>query len=221
LAQILLITCKQQNNNKKDKGMFQNLIDIIAAPSAAFARLKEKPSYLFPLLLVLVSTVSIQIGYFSLVDIDFLREELVDQALASNPNARASEVRAAVQNLNPSVLIISSTVATTVIILVLNALYAAYLKFLSKFSTLELGFRHWFSMTVWTGIPTVLVALAAWVVLLSTGDGRIPQAELQPLSLNTLLKLQSSNRLLHSLSLPMFWSLALLVIGYRQFTSKG
>jgi hypothetical protein len=48
--------------------MFQNLIDILTAPSAAFARLKEKPTILFPLLLVLIATASVQVGYILLTD---------------------------------------------------------------------------------------------------------------------------------------------------------
>ncbi|MEY4642705.1 MAG: hypothetical protein RLZZ227_2699 [Pseudomonadota bacterium] len=58
--------------------MFQNLVDIIAAPSAAFARLKEKPAILFPLLLVVFVTASVQAGYVLLTDRGFLAEQQVE-----------------------------------------------------------------------------------------------------------------------------------------------
>ena len=201
--------------------MLQNLLDIYAAPTAVFERLKTRPSWFLPLLLVIVAIASIQIGYVMTTDYGYLVDQLVEQSLARNPNARASEVRAAMENLNPSLIAISASTATAVAVVVLTCLYAGYLSFLAKFSVQELGYRHWLAMGAWANMPTLLVALAAWVVMLSSINGQVPQAALQPLSLHSLLNLDGNNSLLQNLSLPQFWSMALLVIGYRCFTDTS
>lgn len=201
--------------------MLQNLVDIFAAPGAVFERLKSRPHWLLPLLLVTVATASIQIGYVMTTDFNYLVDQLIEQTLASNPDARASEVRAAMENLNPSLIGISGSVAVVVIVVVINCIYAGYLSFLNKFSVQELGYRHWLSLSTWSGMPALFTALAAWVVMLGSINGQVPQTALQPLSLDGLLNLQSNNALLQNLSLPQFWSMALLVIGYRVFTGAN
>lgn len=201
--------------------MFQNFIDILAAPTAAFERLKTNPTFWFPLLLVMVCIASIQVGYLLLTDFNFLIDQMVDQALASNPNARERDVREAMDNLSPTVLATSAGVASMIAVPLISALYATYLNFVSKFGSPEYSFKHWFSLSCWTGIPTLFVALAAWAVILSSANGQVPQAALQPLSLDSLLALNSGKTILQNLNLPMFWSFALLTLGYRHFTGKS
>jgi len=62
--------------------MFKNLINILAAPKETFISIKEKPTVLFPLLLSVLALISVQWGYFNIVDRDFLIEELIVQAQA-------------------------------------------------------------------------------------------------------------------------------------------
>jgi hypothetical protein len=201
--------------------MLQNFIDIIAAPNAVFTRIKEKPSVLLPLLLVTVAMASIQLGYVYLTDFNFLVDQLVDQALASNPSAPESEIRARLENLNPNVIAVSGTVGVLIVVPLISVLYAWYLSFIAKFGTQEYSFRHWLSLVSWTGIPTLFVAVAAWVVILGSANGQVPQAALQPLSIDSLLALDPHNAVLQNLSLPQLWALGLAVIGYRHFTGKS
>lgn len=200
--------------------MFQNLIDILVAPAAAFARLKDKPDFLFPLLLVMLAVASIQPGYVYLTDFNFLIDELVEQALRNNPAARESDIRASLGNLTRGQVAISGTVGVLLFVPLISALYAWYLSFIAKFGPQEYSFRHWFSLVCWTGLPTLFVALAAWVVILSSSNGQVPQAALQPLSLDALLALQPSSSVLQNISLPQLWALVLATLGYRHFTGK-
>lgn len=201
--------------------MFQNLVDILVAPTAAFARIKAHPSVLFPLLLLTIAVASIQPGYIYLTDFNFLIDQMVEQALQNNPNARESEIRAGLESLSPALLAISGTVGVLVVVPLISALYAWYLGFIAKFGPQEYSFRHWFSLVCWTGMPTLFVALAAWVVILGSANGQVPQAALQPLSLDALLALQGSNTVLQNISLPQLWSLVLAALGYRYFTGKS
>jgi hypothetical protein len=201
--------------------MLQNLIDILAAPRAVFARLKDKPSIALPLLLVTLAMVSFQLGYIYLTDFNYLIDQLVEQAMANNPNARESELREGLGSLSPAILAVSGTVGMLIGVPLISALYAWYLSFIAKFGLQEYGFRHWLSLVSWTGIPTLFVALAAWVVILSSANGQVPQAALQPLSIDALLGLDPHNAMLQNLSLPQLWSLGLCVLGYQHFTGKS
>jgi len=201
--------------------MLQNLIDILAAPKAVFARLKDQPTIALPLLLVTLAMASFQLGYIYLTDFNYLIDQLVEQAMNSNPATRESELRAALENLSPAVLAISGTAGVVLGVPLITAIYAWYLGFIAKFGLQEYGFRHWLSLVSWTGIPTLFVALAAWVVILTSSNGQIPQAALQPLSIDALLALDPPNLILQSITLPQLWSLALCALGYQYFTGKG
>jgi hypothetical protein len=201
--------------------MMQNLIDILTAPSAVFARLKEKPTILFPWFLIVVSVASSQTGFFLLVDPDYLVDQLVEQALASNPGVGENQLRQNMSNVSPTVFAGSSAIASVVILTVIMALNAVYLNFMSKFGHGQYSFKAWFSMLAWTGIPTLFVALAAWVSILSANNGLISLASLQPLSIDSLLGLDSNKQLLQNLNLPQFWSMGLMVLGYRHWTGAS
>jgi uncharacterized membrane protein len=201
--------------------MFQNLIDILASPMAVFTRLKEKPSFLFPWLLITLAVASIQTGFFLLVDHDYLVDQLVEQAMASNPTAGENQLRQNLSAVNPSVFAASSAVAGFLVLTVIMALNAVYLNFMAKFSHGQYSFKSWFSMMAWTGIPGLFVALAAWVSILTASNGLISLASLQPLSLDSLLGLDSGNRMLQSINLPQFWSMGLMVVGYKQWTGAS
>src|SRR5690606_28645144 len=115
----------------RETAMFQNLIDIIAAPSAAFSRLKDRPTVLLPLLLVVIATASTQMGYVLLTDRGFLIDQQIEQVAALLPNvseAQLDQMREQNRATSTSALIISSTVGTIVFLLLIQALYALYLQ---------------------------------------------------------------------------------------------
>lgn len=204
--------------------MFQNLIDIIAAPSAAFTRLKEKPSTLFPLLLLLVTLCSVQVGYILLTDRGFLVDQQLDQVEALLPNlsdAQRDEMEENMRNQGSGRMIASSAGGTAVTLLIIFALYALYLNFVSKFSFVQLGWKTWFSLVCWTYIPAVFGALASWAVLLSSSNGQVAIAALNPLNFTNLLGLNVQGGPLGYLGPLSLWSYALLALGYQNWTKKG
>ena len=50
---------------------------LVTSPSAAFADLKEKPKFWFPLLAVLLSTVAVLVWYYNFVDFDWLIDRMM------------------------------------------------------------------------------------------------------------------------------------------------
>lgn len=202
--------------------MFQNLIDIIAAPNAAFARIREKPTILFPLLLLILALTSAQAAYYLMVDFDFLIEELVAQT-SQMVNVPEDQLRQGYANVNPTTLAVQTVISIALGLVLITALYAGYLTLVSKFTNDGIDFRRWYSLQCWTGIPTIFGALATWVVVLSNADGMIAMRDINPLSLNNLL-FQTEGplaTLLDNLTVVQIWSLVLLALGYRHWTGKS
>lgn len=202
--------------------MFSNLINILTSPKEAFVSLKEKPTVLVPLLLIVLSLASLQWGYFNAVDREFLIDQLVEQSQAF-ANAPEDQIRENLENIPPSRLAIQSAVSIVIIFPLIMMLYAGYLSLISKFTYDEIRFKQWFSLSAWTGLPSIFIALAGWVVILTNSDGMIGATDIQPLSLNSLI-FQTDGPfagMLSNLNLLQFWSLALSALGYQHWTGKS
>jgi hypothetical protein len=197
--------------------MWQNLIDIFTAPKAAFARILEKPNVLFPLLILALALGSIQVGYFATSDRGFLIDQMLEQALARNPSLRVADLRRVYENMNTSLLGVGAGVGTAVALSVIFMITAAYLNFMGKFGHEGRTYKQWLSLVLWTSMPSLLAALAAWVVILN-GGGQAPILALQPLSIDELFGLHSGKSILQNLSMLQLWSMTLLVLGYQHFT---
>ena len=61
---------------------------LATAPSTAFAELRERPRFWFPLLLVVLTTAAIVYWYYSIVDIEWLKDVDVQQQPEDADNAR-------------------------------------------------------------------------------------------------------------------------------------
>ena len=105
--------------------MLNNLIDILIAPNQVFGRLKEKPAWFLPWLLVFLMTASVQLGFFSLVDSEYLLNQLVEQSLQPGIAERDLRATLQVQVDNKSLLIVSSVVGVFIGLLLIMAIKAA------------------------------------------------------------------------------------------------
>ncbi len=202
--------------------MMNNFVDIIAAPNQAMTRLQEKPTWFLPWLLVCVLTASMQFGFYSSVDPQYLIDQLVEQNL--QPGVSESDLRASMQGLaeNTSTLAITSSVAIFVVLLVVYAITAGYLYMISKFSGKDVNYKSWYSLAAWSGIPAVFTALAGWIVIL-TSNGLIDVEAMNPLNLNYLLLRNDGDYagILNALNLMAIWSIVLMILGYKKFTSAS
>jgi len=203
--------------------MLQNFIDIIAAPVAVIARLRDKPSVWLPFVLLITLQMSITLGYFAHNDIGFIRDQAIAQQVQSREMTREQrqQIEQALGKLGLGALSGISLAALLIIIPVVLCVNAWYLSFMGKFSFTELSFKHWLSLLCWTSIPALFAALAAWLVLLTNDNGQVSQLELQPLSIASLLGYSLKSQTLQSLNLAQLWSLGLLALGYSNWTKAG
>ena len=109
-------------------------------------------------------------------------------------------------------------------LLVVYTLQSGYLSLVSALSGDSYRFSHWFSLICWTNLPYLLVVISMVVNIVLNPNGQLSVYDLNALSLSNL-GAQSSNvsieQILSSLNLTMFWSLALVVLAYRQWLQSG
>ena len=200
--------------------MLNNFIDIVVAPNQVFSRLKDKATWFLPWLLVFVLVASVQFGFFSLVDSEYLLDQLIEQSL--QPGIAESDLRATlqVQVDNKTLLVVSSVIGVLIALLLILAIRAAYFYFISKLSDNIISYKSWYSLVAWCSVPTVFTALAAWLVILSS-DNMIDINGLNPLNLNYLLFKSEGDfsRWLTAIDLIAMWGVVLTILGYKSFTS--
>ncbi len=203
--------------------MLKNFIDILTAPTAAFTRLKQNPTFLAPLLLLLVMTIATTSGYMLLNDAGFVRDQMVEQAVKFRDMTKEqrTQVEKAIGGQSLTTQAIISSVAVAIVVPVVLAISATYLTLMAKFSSSPLSFRHWFALVCWGTVPTFFSALAAVLVLLTDSVGQVPQGELQVLGVIHLLNLNIHSQTLEQVGLMQIWGMILGVIGYRQWTGTS
>ena len=108
---------------------------------------------------------------------------------------------------------------------VMYLLHAVYFLIVSKVNGDGFEFKQWLSFVSWTSLPAALAFIAMFVMMFSSENMQIAQEALNPLSLNELFfgmePSKGMGRLLSSLHFPQFWSLAVMVIGYKAWTNKS
>jgi len=205
-------------------GTINNLVDILTSPGEAFQALKERPTFLVPLLAVILSNVALIFWYYSQVDYVWLIETTIAQQ--DLPDDVREQIVENAADASPMVTGSLAAAAASVMVLLMLALMAAYLVIVSFVTNDGYRFKHWFSLVSWSSIPIVVAMLASTVNLAVSESAHLPQQELNPLSFANLLALDVSGGgllagVLQAVDLTSVWALGLMVIGYRTWTGKS
>lgn len=197
---------------------------LLFEPRKAFDDIAQRPRFWFPFLVVLLCSLILSAWYCSVVDVPWL----VDQSIRGNaltrglPEERIQEV---IERTTRSGLIIQTVISTLVFLILFRLLEALYYSLAGKIVGLDRGFRQWFAFSCWTGLPSALAIVPGAIVLAGVSEPQIPQASLQPLSINELLlhlKPDQSGYFLWSyLSLLNVAGMALAVLGVKIWSGRS
>lgn len=202
--------------------MFTIALNILTSPSEAFTELQQRPSKLTPLALIVLSTACVMYWYFGIVDFDWFVDDSLSARDLTEEQREAAREQMTSMSLSSFRLI--STLASAFGILFFYVLQAGYLSLTSALSGSGQKFSHWFSLVLWTGLPSLLSIVGMIVTILLSPNGQISATDLDPLTLANL-GMQSSNGSLmlvfQSISLTMLWGLSLVVMGYKQWLDCG
>jgi hypothetical protein len=200
------------------------MVNIFVSPLEAFDSIAPRPTFIFPLLLILLGNIVTYGWYFSVVDYPWLVDQLMLQ-LGDLPSEQLTAAREAYTSMTSTGMMASSLVSIVVMLLLVYSLQAGYLSMVSALVGAPFRFKHWFSLNCWAYLPGLLVIIVSMVNIILSDNGQIDIYELNSLSLRNLgfsgEGTTSSNALLDSLNLATFWSLGLLITGYNAWVKSG
>ncbi len=199
-------------------GGFRTVLNILLEPATAFAGLRERPTWLLPTLLVAGGTALVMLWYFSILDLPWFLENLLYQGGADPTQEQIDAFREGTEDLSPMVFMISGFLGAIFGLIVIWILQAGYLALVSALTGDGFRFANWFCLATWTSIPSLLTIVGIAITLALNPNGQISQMELDPLSLGNLgLRFGDSgiNDAIGQFSLTQFWTMGLLVYGYR------
>jgi hypothetical protein len=199
-------------------GLINTATNILLSPGEAFTELQQRPNKLFPLALIVLSTMAVNFWYFSIVDFAWF----IDATLADS-NLDGEQLEAARENMasmSQTTFKMFGVLGGAVGILVIYVLQSGYLSLISAITGSGQKFSNWFSLVLWTGLPYMLSIVGIIATIALSPSGQLSPYDLDPLTLANL-GMQSSNgslsTIFNSISLPMLWGMALTVMGYRQW----
>jgi len=197
---------------------------MLTSPSAAFAELRERPRFLILLLILIVAMAVQQYWFFTAVDFEWLKDHMFSGSKrfeSMPPEARER----AMSMMSQNVMTWSSVVSVSIMMPLVMTIVSAYYMLAGKITNVQMSFKHWFSLSVWTSLPMLIgVAAACAILLAQDSNAQIGPSELQVLSLNELFfKLPPSHpaaQMLMQVNPIAIWSWVLAVIGVKTWSNR-
>lgn len=197
-------------------------INLFTAPGETFALIKQRPSKLFPILIVIVPTMLAMFWYFQILDYAWYIDDVLNSGGIAEEDIEAA--REGMESMSQNTMMIFAMLGSGLSLIVVYLLQSAYLSLVAALRGDSLRFGHWFSLVAWCSLPYLLSVLGMVVNILMSPNGQLSAYALDPLTL-TNLGLQTDNTSLQTifsaLNLTMLWSLVLTVMAYRQWLDSS
>ena len=207
----------------QSKSAVSGLIDIITNPSKALIAADNEPKRMWlPFILSMVIPIILTVYYFSVVDIDWMFQQM-QAAAAAKGQDMPEEAR---EFLTPSILMGGSIIASIVMVLIITALSAFYLLMVAKFTSEDTrSFGKWFSLSVWTSVPNTLGALLMIIYFAAMGSSQIGLEDVTFFSANSLITHYPSGTaeagFFNAITPFLFWSIGLVAMGLKLWTDRA
>ena len=199
-------------------------VALATSPTAAFNDLRERPRFVFPLVLVIVASIGILFWYYSVVDIDWLK----DAMFSNNPDIQKLPDDQRVKALGMftrTTLLWGSVIGALFAVPFFLLLQTIYLLVAAKITKLPQGFVHWFALSCWASLPIVLNSVVAAILILLRDNAQVGVGVMQALSLNELVFHRPMGSpgysMISSLGIPSFLSWLLMIIGVHTWSQRS
>ena len=196
------------------KDSLQNIVDILAEPSAAFARLKSEPKWLLAMVIFCLFSVGIAWVMFPFTE-QIIHQQMVEEGVPSEQ----MEISMTVARIATP---IGALVAPIIWLLAISAILTLVARLLSINDAIK--FKHIYAAVVHTSLISILIALVNTALLAVFRDIEAIKsaADMKMIpGLHLLLGASENVKLLTFLSYfnPLsLWYLAVLAIGIRVYT---
>jgi uncharacterized membrane protein YhdT len=190
-------------------------------PRQGFAQLQGSPRFALPLLVLLIGTALEIHWYFSIVDFDWFKQQLVDAIRGPGAGEHSQALLFASRTTLELVSLISAELSKAITLLV----YTVYLYLAGAALGIHYPFDKWFAFSCWTSVALTVGIISGMLLLLFEDVSSLGIGALQPLSLNELFfdldPATSGAGLLSNLTLPGFAQAALATIGFKVWSGRS
>ena len=201
-----------------------HFINVLVSPVEAFGALKSRTLFLYPFFAVILAQALMIFYYYQVVDFPWFINDMVANLPEDTPRQTRDMVAESQMKMGAGVLGIISAVSITVVFPVVFLLFAGYLALVSLARGDGIKFGQWFGLVCWSAVPALIASAASMVTISLSEDGRLGQADINPLTLNNLFFQLRANEpgasFFNTVDLSALWSMVLVAIGYRTWTGK-
>jgi hypothetical protein len=219
-------TPNQAINTMAERSSLATAANVFTAPTEAFASIRERPTALLPIVLLLAGYALVSLLYMSSVDLPWFIEQQLDNSRTEMSDAQREQAIQAASSIPPIALGAIGAVTSSIAILLVMFVISLYYTGVSFATNDGIKLKHWFALTCWSALPAVLGLLASIVNILA-GDARFMlQQDLNPLSFGNLFSIEPEDigvvqRVLLQLDLTSVWAIVLMVLGYQAWTQRS
>jgi len=204
---------------------FTILSNIFTAPTDAMQQVQERYNILFPLLTLMLATVVVFSYYYVAVDYQWYIDHMVEVSAGELSKSEQEQTRTAFTMMSQTAMGTITAITAAISIAVIFVIQAVYFVIVSNITNDGFQFKQWMSFIAWSSLPALMVYLAMIVYIFSSSNGQIAFETLNPLSLNDLFfgldATKGAGKMLASLDLTKFWSMYIMIIGYKKWTDKS
>ncbi len=184
---------------------------MFADPGSAMSRQDWHKSVWFPLSVILISTIVLFTLYYSMVDLEWLKDHLTQDYVEAERREMAKRF------ITYKMLVISSAAGILIMLPLFQALTATYLWGMARYRGIRHTYLQWFSFTAWTSLPLALMLPLGLMQIMSTANRQLGPEQLNPTTLNQLFfhvaRGTPWQALLDSINVLSIWSVVLMMVG--------
>ena len=192
---------------------FNALIGMFHEPTRTFAALEPRKMAWLPLVLLMLSTAALAFWYFSMVDLEWLKDDMF--ATVKDAASREKMKSGVTRQMMQLGTIGGSLVGVPLTMAVMGLYFMIAGKMLSR----EFTFGSGFALSAWSSVPGLLMFPLGAIQIFLSPNGQFSYGSLNAASLNQLFFQYGTGHpmaaLLDSVSVPTFWSMILMVIGFQ------
>ncbi len=198
------------------------LIDIYLDPSKVFTALRERPTFLVPMAVMVAVTVGMTLAYFLRVDPAWYADFFL--TMAGNEMTTAEMAQA--KQFMPAAATQGYIAAGAVLIVIplVYVIYAVYYLLAGKIAGAAVTFKHGLALSAWGSLPGALGIIVGLVGALVMAP-QTPQHSLMLTHVDPLLVQLPFDHALSSFAkgfdLLVFWSVGLGALGWKIFTRSS
>ncbi len=206
-------------------GLLSISSNIITTPQKAFEQVRSIGGAWFPLVVIIVFGILMNVYYFQSVNHEwFIEQNVLAQAANASP-AEQEIARNQMNSMGPNMFLIIGVVGTIIMVPLIYAIVGLFLLIVSNIRNDNLSYGQCFTIVSWSGLIKIFSVIVGFVSIFLASNGQIAQHDISGLNLNMLMFQVDVTHPWYSwltqFDLIGIWSAVVMGLGYRIFTNAS